>query len=192
MVLLQTLVRVISFVLLVALALAGLAAAVFAVVGLTQLADLAALSSFRDTVGGFLRAIEADGPTARVAALAGLGGLLLGLLLLAGILIPRRERLVTLERSPEGTLAARRRPLGQVAGALAEQTRGVTEAQAKVRPRRRGGGGTVRLTAVRTRPTDAKQVKDAVGEQLRSLTGPFALKAKVAVRAPDGRRSRVQ
>ena len=177
MVLLQTLVRVISFVLLVALALAGLAAAVFAVVGLTQLADLAALDSFRDTVGGFLRALEADGPTARVAALAGLGGLLLGLLLLGGILIPRRERLVTLGRSPEGTLAARRRALGQVAGTLAEQTRGVTEARAKVRPRRRGRGGTVRLRAVRTRPTDAKQVKDAVGEQLRSLTGPFALKA---------------
>ena len=191
MVLLQTLVRLISFALLVVLALAGLAAAVFAVVGLTQLGDLAALDSFRDTVGGFLRALEADGPTAVVAALAGLGGLLLGLLLLAGILIPRRERLVTLERSPEGVLAARRRTLGQVAGALAEQTRGVTEAKARVRPRRRGGG-TVRLRATRTRPSDSKQVKDAVGEQLRSLTGPFALKAKVAVRAPDGRRSRVQ
>ncbi len=191
MALLRAAVRLVSFALLVVLSLAGLALAVFAVVGLTQLAELAGLKGLRGTVGGFLASLEAGGPVAVAAALAGLGAMLLGLLLLAGILVPRRERLVTLTTSDEGTIAARRRSLAQVAKALAEQVRGVTEAKAKVRSRR-GGGGSVRVTAVGTRPSDAGALEGTVGEQLEPLTEPFRLKARVSIRQPGGRGARVQ
>ena len=84
--------------------------------------------------------VEASGPIALVAALSGLGAVLLGLLLMAGVLVSRRERLVTLAEGQRGSLAARRRPLAQAATALVEQVRGVTEARVRMRPRRTGGG----------------------------------------------------
>lgn len=56
-----------------------------------------------------------------------------------------RERLVTLSRGEPGTVAARRRALAQVATALVERDRGVTEARVRVRPMRRRTGG--RLSA---------------------------------------------
>ena len=145
--------------------------------GLASLLDLSAL---RDTVGGWLEQLEAPGPAAVIAAVGGLGAILLGLVLLAGILVPRRERLVTLTSGERGTLAARRRPLAQAATALVEQVRGVTEARVRVRPRRRGGG-RLAVRASRTRRVDAEQLKGAVGEQLSGLTDPFKLKARVDV-----------
>jgi hypothetical protein len=185
-VLARALVRVVSFLLLVILAVAGIALALFCIgtgtsgPSLGGLASLLDLSALRDTVGSWLTQLEAPGPVAGVAALCALGAVLLGLLLLAGILVPRRERLVTLTSGEYGTLAARRRPLAQAATALVEQVRGVTEARVRVRPRRRGGG---RLTvrASRTRRVDPRQVRGAVGEQLSGLTDPFKLKARVDV-----------
>jgi hypothetical protein len=100
--------------------------------------------------------------------------------LLTALLVPRRERLVTLASDGEGTLAARRRPLGQAAQTLVEQVRGVSQARARVRPRRRAGG-RLRVRASRTRTADPTQVRGAVTEQLRELTDPFALSARVEV-----------
>ncbi|HEY6396742.1 MAG TPA: hypothetical protein VIX82_04735, partial [Solirubrobacteraceae bacterium] len=91
-----------------------------------------------------------------------------------------RERLVTLATDREGTLAARRRPLGQVAQTLVEQVRGVTQARARARPRRRAGGRLV-VRASRTRTADPAQVRGAVDEQMRELTDPFTLSARVEV-----------
>lgn len=185
-VLARALVRVISFLLLVILAVAGIVLAVFCIStgtsgpSLGRLARLLDLGSLRETVHVWLGQLQAPGAVAGVAAVCGLGAMLLGLLLLAGILVPRRERLVTLASSEHGTLTSRRRPLAQAATALVEQVRGITEARVRVRARRRAGG---RLTvrASRTRPTDAAEVRGAVREQLRGLTDPFKLTARVDV-----------
>jgi len=182
----RALVRLLSLLLLVILALAGIVLAVFCIsIGtsgpsLGGLAGLADLGALRDAVGGWLTQLEASGSPALVAALSGLGAIVLGLLLLAGLLVPRRERLVILAGSQSGTLAARRRPLGRAATALVEQVRGVTEARVRVRPRRLAGG-RMAVRASRSRPADARQVRSAVHEQLRGLTDSFKLKARVDV-----------
>lgn len=189
MILARALVRVVSVLLLVVLALLGLAVAI-AAIDPAGAAGSAELPAFRDTVGGWFDALEGPGPTAVASALAGLAAVVLGLALLAGLLVPRRERLVQLDKTSQGTLSARRRPLSQMAVHLAEQTRGVTHARTKVRPGRRSGGRlNVRADRPRTAATDA--TKDAVVEQLRALTDPFKLKARVQVRLGE-RGKRVQ
>jgi Family of unknown function (DUF6286) len=188
----RALVRLVSFLLLVLLALAGLLVAIFCIgtgssgLSLGGLADLLQLSSLRDTVGAWLDQLEASGPVAVVAAVSGLGATLLGLLLVTGVLVPRRERLVTLASGEHGTLAARRRPLAQAATTLVEQVRGVTEARVRVRPRRRAGG-RLAVRASRSRPADPRQLRDAIRERLGSLTDPFKLSTRVEVRRRGAR-----
>lgn len=182
----RALVRLVSFVLLVILAVAGIVLAVFCIgtgtsgPSLGGLASLLSAASVRDTVGGWLGQLEASGPVAAIAALCGLGAIALGLVLLAGLLVPRRERLVTLATDSQGTLAARCRPLAQAAQALVEQVRGVTEAKVRVRARRTSGG-RLSVRAAQPRPADARQVRSIILDQLRGLTDPFKLKARVDV-----------
>jgi hypothetical protein len=186
---LRTLVRVVSFVLLVVLALAGLAVAALAVAP-DAIAQAVGLPDLRAAVERWFDGLAGDGPVATTEALVGAGGVLLGLALLAGLLVPRRERLVTLRRTDLGSLDARRRALAAVARSLSEQVRGVTEAKVKVKPRRRGGG-RLRVRAMRPRPADARAVDRAINDQLAGLTGPFRLKASVSSRVAD-RGARVQ
>lgn len=187
MILLRALVRVVTFVLLIVLSLAGLAAAVSCIrpgtgpLSIPWLADVAHLRELRDEVGGWFDDLAADGPVAWKSALGGAAAMTLGLLLLAGLLIPRRERLVTLSRAGDGRILARRRPLGQIVRALVEQVRGVTETKAKVRPRRRGGG-TVKVRADRSASTDERDVRDRAKDALDELTSAFKLRAKVRTR----------
>ena len=194
-VLARLLVRVLSFLLLAALAIAGLAAAIFCIQGgtntlsLDTLAELAQLPDVEGAVGPWLDQLEAPG-TMGIAALSALGAILLGLLLLAGVLVPRRERLLTLHSGDDGTIAARRRGFAQLATGVVEQTRGVTGARVKARPGRRGGG-RLRVTAEHTRTADRDQVERAVQERLTPLAEPFGLKTQVRTRLGD-RGSRVQ
>jgi hypothetical protein len=188
----RALVRLVSFVLLVVLALAGLVLAIFCIstgtsgASLGGLARLLHLSDLRDTVGAWLSQLAAPGPVAVTAALCGLGAILLGLLLLVGILVPRRERLLRLAGDERGTVAARRRPLAQAATSLAEQVRGVTDARARVRPRRRAGG-RLSVRASRSSHGDSAQLQSAVRDQLTGLTEPFALTARVEIRQARAR-----
>lgn len=183
--LLRTLTRLITFLLLLALAVFGGAVAVFSIGGgsgtfsLPGLAELIGLPVLRDDAGMLLRAVEAGGPIALVTALAALGAIVVGLLLLIGAFAPRRERLVVLEQDDSGTLAARRRPLARAAAALAEGTRGVTATRVRVRPRRRGRGGKLRVRASHPRTADPDQVRTAATSALEPLTGAFGLKATV-------------
>jgi hypothetical protein len=182
----RALARVVTVLLLVLLALAGLVLAIFCIgtgtsgPSLGGLAALLNLAELRETVGGWLAGLEAPGSVAVIGLLCGVGAMLLGLLLLAGLFVPRRERLVTLISDERGTLAARRRALGQAAAALVEQTRGVTSARVRVRPFRRAGG---RLTvrAARARPADPGELQRQVRAKLTALTDPFKLKARVEV-----------
>lgn len=182
----RALARLVGLVLLVGLALAGVAVAVFCIgtgntgPSLGGLAGLLELPALRATVGMWLAQLAAPGPVAGIAALAGLGAMLLDGLLVLGVLVPRRERLVTLDVSEGGALAARRRALAQAAGALVQQAGGVTEARVRVRPYRRTGG-RLAVRASRSRRTDPAQVEHAVRERLRGLTDPFKLKARVEV-----------
>jgi len=186
--LLRAIARLVTFVLLVVLALCGLAIAVFAIGGsrtgdfnLPGLARLVHLGDLRNQVGELLHDLEGPGPVAGITALCGLAAVALGLLLLAGALWPRRERLVILQRSEEGTLAARRRVLGRAASTLAEQTRGVTAIKIKVRPgRRRGGRLAVRADHSRTQePQDVRQRTQLA---LAPLTEAFGLRARITPR----------
>jgi len=194
-VVLRALTRVVAVLLPAALAVAGLAAAVFSIresgnPSLPGLAQLLGLPAFERALGGWLAMLERPGPVAVVAALGGAGAVLLGLLLLAGVLIPRRERLVTLQRGEEGTVTARRRALGDAAARLAEQAEAVARARGRAKPRRRRGG-TLSVSAHRTRTGEPTEVRRATEEALRPLTGSLPLRARVRTRQGD-RGERVQ
>lgn len=184
MILLRLLVRVVSFLLLLGLALLGLAVALSAIAPGTA-ADLVGLPRLRDSVGTWFDDLKGDGPLAAASLIGGAAATLLGILLLVGLLVPRRERLVKLRDTEHGPLAARRRALAAVARSLTEQTRGVTEAKVKVKPRRRGGG-RVRIRAARPRPADGRTVERSIASELETLTGPFRLKSSVRTRAGAG------
>ena len=187
------LVRLVALILTTALAAAGVAAAVFSIQGdsatlsLAGLADLLALGDLRTDVGDFLAALQAGGPIATVAALAGVGAVLLGLVLLFGVLGRRRERLVILRSDEGGRIAARPRAVGQAAVALGEQSRDVLQATAKTRARRRGTGGRLRLTVYEVQPADGNGATAADSDRLQSLAEPFALRVRVRSRAPRRR-----
>ena len=174
--------RLLTVALFVVLAACGLAIAIFSIGGsrtggfsLPGLARLVHLGELRIQVGKLLDDLAGPGPVAGITVLCGLGAIAVGLLLLVGMLWPRRERLVVLEATAQGTLAARRRVLGRVAGALAEQARGVTATKVKVRPGRWRAG---RLS-----------VRQRTELALAALTEAFGLRARVQPRlARRGRR----
>ena len=192
MILLRAIARLLAFVLLVALAVAGAMVAVFCVqagtatLSLHHLAALVALPDLRNTVGPWLRSLEADGPVAIVAVLCGVGAVVLGIALLLGVLVPRRERLVTFEQTDTGVLAARRRALARLARALAEQASGVTRAKARVRAHRRREGGRLRVTARRSRSAPAREVSAAVADELVPLSDGLPLATRVQTRLARG------
>src|SRR5436309_7024382 len=107
----RSLARLVGFLALVALAAAGLLLAVFCIgtgthgPSLGDLARLLSLPTVRDAVGDWLARMEASGSVAVIAGLCGLGAMALGLLLIAGILVPRRARLVELSTDEQGRLA---------------------------------------------------------------------------------------
>jgi len=181
---LRALARLATFLVLLALALAGLAVALFSIgdsgdFSLPGLADLVGLPQLEDETGRLLDAVEANGSVAIISALAGLATIVVGGLLLIGALTPRRERLVVLERDEEGTLAARRRPLSRIAGALAEQARGVTASKVKLRPSRRARGGRLAIEAAHARTADPAEVERRTRESLDPLSQAFELSTRV-------------
>jgi hypothetical protein len=185
--------RLIVLLVLLALALSGLATAIFAIgyddslVSLPKLAAYLQLPEGREVVADWLDALEASGPTAWWSVLGGLLAMLLGLFLLAGLLLPRRERLVIIREDEAGRIAARRRPYAQVAEVLAEQERGVTRAKARVRPSWRGRGGSLKLTATRTPLADEADVERRVGRGVEPLAQAAGLRMQIRSRLGTGR-----
>lgn len=195
--LLRALAGLVGLLLLVVLTAGGLAAAVFSIQGgegtlsLSQLASLLALDELRDLVGGWLAALQAGGPIAAVAALSGAGAVLLGLCLVVGALVARRERLVVIERSPRGVLGARRRAAAGVLRALAEQPRDVLGAKVRVRPRRRRVGGRGRVTLLRAQTADGSELLTAARAATQPLAEQMSLRLRTRQRVPrHGRRVR--
>jgi hypothetical protein len=183
--LLRALVRLLGFLALLALALAGLGFALAALLG-----DQLGVQLENSAVSRWLERLEGNG-TQLLEAVIGGGMVLLGLLLLIGALAPRRERRAVLEQGELGTLDARRHPLAQMFTALAERTRGVTHASAKLRLGRRAHHGRLLLRADRPRTTQSTAVREAVRSDVSDLAAAFGLKTRVHA-PPGGRGRRVQ
>jgi len=177
--------RLIALVLSTALAVAGLAVAVFSVQGDSSMLSLPSLAShlrlddLHASVGGFLADLQVDGPSAKVAALAGAGAVLLGLLLLFGVLGRRRERLIVIRSDHEGRIAARPRAIGQAAVTLGEQCRDVLRAKAKTSTRRRGVGGRLRLTAYHAPSMDGADAIAAGRARVQAFAESFSLRLRM-------------
>jgi hypothetical protein len=180
--LLRALVRLLGFLLLIALALVGLGFALAALLG-----DELGVQLEGSEVSRWLERLEGDGTQVLEAVIGG-GMVLLGLLLLIGALAPRRERRAVLEQGEHGTLDARRRPLTQMFTALAERTRGVTHAKAKLRLGRRPRHGRLVVRAERPRTTESAAVRESVRSDVGELAAAFGLKTRV--QATLGRRGR--
>jgi hypothetical protein len=194
MVLLRTLARLVGVVWMLVLALFGLGVALYCVDALVGLGSvrpdrLLDLPGVRDHVGRFLNQVAAPGSTAGLALLCGLGAIFLGIVLLIGVLGRRKQRLVILEHDERtGVLAARQRPLGEMARALAQPAPGATLVK---RPKfllaRRGARGTLKLAATRTRPTDPRVLQAAIEQAVEPITEPFGLTPRVRVRLAEGK-----
>jgi len=186
---LRPLVRLIGVLWMLVLALFGLAVAAYCVDALVSLGSarpdrLLHLPSVRRHVGRFLDQLAAPGSTAGLALLCGLGAMLLGILLLIGVVGRRKQRLVILSQGRKsGAIAARARPLQDMARALAEPTSGATSVR---RPRlslaRRGTRGKLKVNATRTRTTDPRELQTAVEKALEPITEPFGLRPRVRIR----------
>jgi hypothetical protein len=189
MALLRVLARMLGVVWMLVLALFGLAVAMYSVDALVGLGSvrpdrLLGLPAVRRHLGRFLDQVAAPGSTAGLALVCGLGSMLLGILLLIGVLGRRRQRLVMLEQDRRtGTIAARRRPLGDMARSLAEPAEGATSIR---RPRfalsRRGTRGTLKLSATRARAADPRALTTAIEQAVKPIAEPFGLKPQVRVR----------
>jgi hypothetical protein len=187
---LRLLAAVVGFLLLVVVAVGGIVVAIFCIRGgtatlsLHHLASLISLPGLRDKVGPFLESLEADGPVAALAALCGAGGILLGIGLLIGALVPRRERVLIVERSERGTIAARRRAAGNALADLAERPREILSAKAKVSPNRKRAGGRARLKLTEAAGTDERPQAEQARAQLDELGEALSLKLQRVRRKP--------
>lgn len=195
---LRALTRLISFLLLVALAALGLATAIFSIqsdsktLSLPKLADHLRLPRLEDIVGDYLSSLERSGPTAWISVGAGAAAVALGLVLLVGALAPRRERLLVLEDEDGSMLAARRRPLTQIAETLAEQERGVTVAKTRIRSSRWRSGGRLRLTAFHPRNRRPEEIVERASAAVEPLADAFHLRTRVRARLGERGRKRVE
>ena len=188
--LLRLLAAVLALALLVAIAIGGILVAIFCIRGGTatlsfdHLASLISLPELRDKIGPFLASLEADGPAAAIAALCGAGVIVLGIALLFGALMPRRERVLIVERSDRGTIAARRRAAGNALADLAEKPREVLSARAKVSPNRSRTGGRARLKLTEAAGTDERPSAEQSRTDLKELAAALSLKLNTASRKP--------
>lgn len=182
--------RLIALLLSTTLAVAGLAVAVFSIQGDSSAVSLPGLAShmrlddLHASIGIFLEDLQADGPIAKVAALAGAGAILIGLLLAFGVLARRREHRVLMRSGEDGTIAARPRSLSQAAVTVAEQSRDVLHAKAKTTARRRGTGGRLRLTVYHAQSTDRASVTAASRDRVQALTESFSLRLRMRGQVP--------
>ncbi|MGI8631989.1 MAG: hypothetical protein ACR2NA_05495 [Solirubrobacterales bacterium] len=195
-VLVRLLARILAVVVPLGLAVVGLAVAVFSIQGgreplsLPTLTGLLGIDVLGREVGRFLGALEASGPVAVVAGLCGLGAMLVGWALIAGSVAPSRAGTLQLASSDEGTLAAQRSALADVATSLGRRVDGVTDVKASVRGWR-SKRGRLKVRAARSPAVDARTVEDAVAEKLRGLEKMDPVSVRVRSRRGDDG-SRVQ
>ncbi len=192
---LRLLSALLGVVLLTAVTVAGIAVAVFSVRGgdrslsYNQLAGWLDLAAFRDTVGIWLDGLESTGSVDIAAALAGVGAVAAGAALVVGAVVPRRERLLILDRSAAGRLAMRRRAAAGALTALVERPREVLDARVRVRPSRHKVGGRASARLDRARSADPAEVRTAAAKSTDGLVGEMSLKLRLhdRIRRRNGR-----
>jgi hypothetical protein len=189
---LRFLAALLAAVLLAAIAVGGIVVAIFclrgdsATLSLSHLSHLLSLDDLRDTLAGWLGSLEADGPVAALAALCGAGAVLLGIGLIVGALVPRRERLLIISREERGTIAARRRAAAGALTSLAERPRDVLKARARVKPNRSRTGGRARLRLVTATHPDERPDAVRARADLERLADSLSL--SLARRTSEPRR----
>jgi hypothetical protein len=191
--LLRALSRAVAFVLLVALAVGCLVAAGFSVTrsGLPALGDLVGSDTAAGHSRDFLARLERGDQPVGAAGAAGLAALV-GVVLVAGAVVPRRERTLAMTAGDDeaGRVVARRRPLQSIAQALAARPASVNRARARVRGRYRRRGGRLRIRVSRVPGSPEKPVAELVHGEVEDLAEAFALRTKVRTRAGERRRPR--
>ena len=180
---LRAIARLAAFLVLVALALLALAVALVSL--LPSLAEAFGLVALRESVGSYLTALEAPGEIALASLLSGLAAVLAGLLLLVGALARAREPLVVSDEGRDGRLAARRRPLSQMAEALVAEVTGVTAVRARVRPARKGLGGRLDVSASHSRQESPGEIEREAAAALAPLAEGFGLRTRVRPRVAE-------
>jgi hypothetical protein len=187
---LRLLAAVVGFLLLTAIAVGGVIVAIFCIRGgtatlsLHHVASLISLPDLRDKLGPWLESLEADGPAAALAALCGAGAILLGIGLIIGALVPRRERVLVIDRTDRGTISARRRATAGALSDLAEKPREIISAKAKVSPNRSRTGGRVRLKLTEAAGTDERPKAEQARTDLKDLAEALSLKLQTVRRRP--------
>ena len=166
-------------------ALAGLALAVFSLqagdrdLSLTALARHLELPALRDEISGWLGGLEGGSDVAWWTVLGGVVAIAAGALLVAGVLLPRRRRLVTLEHTELGRLAARRRAFRhRLEHAAADGD--ATAARIRLRGRR---GDRVEVDATHPRGVEPDTVAAQTTEAIAAELPDEAPEPQVEVRA---------
>lgn len=192
MLLLKALSRLVEMLLMAVIALIGIGVGLYCLDGLVSLGSsrpdrLLHLPRLRAHVGHFLAQIAAPGPDAILALVAGVVAVVVGLLLLAGLLGSRRERLLVIESDDErGTLSARPRTIGQMVRHETERAPGVTGVKRpKAKLARSGRDGSLKVLAARGPDPDAGTVDAAVHERIDPLSGRLHLSPNIRVRLVD-------
>lgn len=194
---LKAVTRLISMLLMIAIALVGLGVALYCFDGLVGLGSarpdrLLSLPAVRGDISAFLDRLEAPGPTAAIALLCGIGAIAVGALVLLGILGPVRQRSAVMARGDDGELAIGGRALRSMIRARARRVDGITAVdRPRVTLRRRRPGGRITLTVLTNRTAVPNDVRRSVGAALEPVTAPLGLRTRVRMR-PGGPGQRVQ
>lgn len=184
--------RLVALVVLPLLALVALAFAAAATIGegaTRDLADSATLTSTWADVGRFLTTTAPRGDTA--AVLGGVGAVVLGLVLVVAALVPTRERELHL-KDGDPALGIRRRALRGALQSRTGRVRGVTSAKVRLKPRRRGVGGTVRVLATRTPRGDKAAIASTYDERVRPIAQAFGLRTRIRSSVGSSRKARTE
>ncbi|MDO9407982.1 DUF6286 domain-containing protein [Patulibacter sp.] len=184
--------RLLALIVLPLLGLVALAFAVAAIAGESSarsLADSTRLTDAWAEVGTFLQETAPRGET--VVVLAGVGAILVGLIVLIAALAPTRDRELHL-KDGDPDLGIRRRALRGALQSRTGRVRGVTGVSVRLKPRRRKVGGTVRVRATRTPRGDAKAIDATYTERMAPISDAFGLRTKVQSSVGSSRRARTE
>jgi hypothetical protein len=195
MLLLKAIARLVELLLMATIALIGLGIGLYCFSLLISLGSarpdrLLHLPLVRARVGHFLAQLAAPGPTATLALLCGVGAIVIGLWLLAGLLGSRRERLLVVEDGPggDGGLYARQRTVSRMVRAETVLAPGVTAVKRpKVRLARSGRRGRVKVLAARGADPDPGTVDAAVHDRVDPILEPLGLRGDIRVRLEEPR-----
>jgi hypothetical protein len=199
MLLLRALARLLETLLMLAIAALGIGVGLYCLNGLISIGSarpdrLLHLPVVRRHVGRYLQQITAPGSTATLALLGGVAAVIIGLALLVGLLGSRRERLLVIDGDDErGGLYARPRAVSRMTRSLAESAPGVTGAKRpRVKLRRSGKRGQVRVRAQRGPDPDLETVDDALHARLDPFAESLHLKPNVRVKLAEPPRADVR